>query len=122
MFEFNKLIKISPLLSALLMVGCASLSVTFNPDPKFGQDKNPIYAGTRFDAEALAAPFDGASSDPGSWPDPIIWVFYPFFIVDLPLSMVMDTLLLPYTIPSYHSRTKKSQKPSIDTPEPQATN
>jgi uncharacterized protein YceK len=109
MFAFSKLIKISSLLSALLMVGCASLSVTFNPDPKFGQDKNPIYAGTRFDAMAIAAPFDGpSSSDPRSWPDPIFWVFYPLFIVDLPLSMVMDTLLLPYTI-SHHSKTKQSE-------------
>ena len=61
-------------LLALALSGCATLGITFTDEPK-----NKIYIGVRQD-------FTG-------------WTFAHGGFVDWPFSLVLDTILLPYTIP-----------------------
>ena len=75
-----------------LLMGCASIRGTFVDPPK---DGNRVYAGTRLDLKDIAL---DCECDPiGAVAHLILW---PVFVVDLPLSMVTDTLFLPYTLAS----------------------
>lgn len=62
------------LVLALALSGCATLANTFEDEPK-----NKVYVGVRQD-------FTG-------------WTFAHGGFVDWPFSLVLDTILLPYTIP-----------------------
>jgi uncharacterized protein YceK len=65
-------------------VGCASLVNTI------GGERRP-YAGVQADAHIIGALFDTDRQSPAN-------LFqWPFAFVDMPFSLVMDTLLLPYT-------------------------
>lgn len=64
----------APRVSALALSGCATLANTFEDEPK-----NKIYVGVRQD-------FTGRTFAHGGF-------------VDWPFSLVLDTILLPYTIP-----------------------
>lgn len=97
-----------------VLVGCGSLVGTFDPtisDVEGGGEfkENRIYAGTRVDTKIILAPFEGKG--PG-W-DQSFWAFYPFLLIDLPLSLIADTLLLPYTVPLYYYKNKQ-HSPSIE--------
>lgn len=59
---------------AFALSGCATLANTFKDEPK-----NKIYVGVRQD-------FNG-------------WTFAHGGFIDWPFSLVLDTILLPYTIP-----------------------
>ena len=61
-------------LALLLLAGCGTLANTFEEEPK-----NKIYVGVRQD-------FTG-------------WTFAHGGFLDWPYSLVLDTILLPYTIP-----------------------
>jgi len=69
------------------LAGCASLIGTFAADSQV----NKIYIGTRTDAQLVANGCPGAS--PCLLPRPVA-------ALDLPLSLITDTLLLIYTMPS----------------------
>ena len=71
------------LLLPLLLQGCASLIATVDNKPG---DK--VYAGTRFDAELIC--------EIGASPAGILGLFS---LADLPFSLALDTVLLPYTVP-----------------------
>ena len=58
----------------LALSGCGTLATTFEDEPK-----NKIYIGTRQDFT--------------------LWTFIHGGIFDWPFSLVLDTILLPYTIP-----------------------
>lgn len=78
----------SLLLLTLLLNGCASVIMTFGPpEPR-------VYAGTRFDAGVAGA---GGLCESGNCP--FATEVMPF-VIDLPFSFALDTLFLPYTIPS----------------------
>lgn len=62
------------LVVALSLSGCATLANTFEDEPK-----NKVYVGVRQD-------FTG-------------WTFAHGGLIDWPFSLVLDTILLPYTIP-----------------------
>jgi uncharacterized protein YceK len=76
-------IKFAILISCLFITGCMSLGGTFADDRC-----NKIYAGTSIDIDYLVNNSGGHGI-----------TNVPFIIIDLPFSLVMDTLLLPYTIP-----------------------
>jgi uncharacterized protein YceK len=78
--------RVAAIAAMAAQIGCASLINSF------GEDRHP-YAGVRVDAHIIGAPFD-ASHEAISSVNLFQW---PFAFVDLPLSLVMDTLLLPYT-------------------------
>ncbi len=74
-----------------LAAGCASIRGTFVEPPK---DASRVYAGTRLDWRDIA--LEDCECDPfGAVAHLILW---PVFVIDLPLSMAADTLLLPYTL------------------------
>jgi len=70
-----------------LLPGCASLIGTFAADSQV----NKIYIGARTDAQLVVQGCPDAS--PCLLPR-------PFAALDLPLSLITDTLLLVYTVPS----------------------
>ena len=63
-------------------VGCCSIGAHAHPDERLG-----LYPGVRADADIV-------KRHPG---EIVIlpWFVYPFVVVDLPLSAVLDTVLLP---------------------------
>jgi len=69
--------------------GCLSINGIMNDEEKM------IYIGVRTDAEAISY----FGKDESGWG--------LLGLIDLPLSLVMDTVLLPYTIPHDLSDTKK---------------
>ena len=85
-----------------LLTGCASLLTTVggaelqvDKGSVLEVKKSKVYAGTKVDAFLLGRPFvDGVKGEDGG----AFLLLYPFILIDLPLSMVMDTLLLPYTL------------------------
>lgn len=91
------------LLTALTLTGCASLQNRFHKyDPNDWADgvspiREPryIYPGTQSDLRNLAIPF-WSSGD--ALYDGMVCMFYPVPLIDLPLSIVADTVFLPYDI------------------------
>lgn len=80
-------------LSLSLVSGCATIATLNSDDPETPQ----VYGGTRthldFIIFAIAAHFRS-----GSGGDALALYFVPLFAVDIPLSVVADTFLLPVTI------------------------
>ena len=72
----------SALLLPLLLQGCVSLIGTIDAKPG-----NKVYAGTRLTAEFCDVP-----------PSPAR-ILCPLGLLDLPLTLALDTVLLPYTVP-----------------------
>ena len=93
MRQFNHVIQV--ILTCALashVSGCASLATTFENDPEVD---SKIYIGTRFDSYALASMFTSETDSGGKG---MMVLAFPVFLIDLPLSVIMDTVLLPYTI------------------------
>ncbi len=86
--------KISIILS-LLLSGCSSIGHTFGPSSK--DETNLIYAGSRNSAYKLTHELDGGHAD--GWEIILIPFVYLIGIIDLPFTLGLDTILLPYTIP-----------------------
>lgn len=81
--------------------GCMSLAGTTE------HEKNKIFIGTRQDLELL--PYLANKDEPG-------WGMIG--LIDLPFSLVMDTVFLPYTVVHYFSGTKNSQSPETENNKP----
>lgn len=94
-------IPISMLLAVFILSGCASMRNRFHTCNTKACCVSPIrmphyvYPGTQSEMRNLAIPF-WSSGD--ALYDGITCMFYPVFLVDLPLSFVADTLFLPYDI------------------------
>lgn len=73
-------------LAAALLAGCSTLSETFDDHPRCGPHP---YCGTSSDVELIKAATD---EDAG-----ILRALVPVAVIDLPFSIVADTLFLPYT-------------------------
>lgn len=71
----------------LLTSGCATLTETFEERSHCGNTR--VYCGTRVDALMISMATDESAG--------VLRAFWPLAIMDLPLSLVADTLLLPYT-------------------------
>ncbi|WP_275095491.1 YceK/YidQ family lipoprotein [Oryzomonas japonica] len=72
----------------LMVTGCASSIRTF---AKTAEGENKVYIGTKEWIDTY--------SDPNP-PESTKWQAYFLGLVDMPLSLVMDTLYLPYTVPA----------------------
>ena len=103
------------LLMLVILTGCGTLisQNVLHEKPKDkdqqstkfqNEEKIPsfIYSGTLMDVHMIKAPFDcmsGKEGGEGCWG---VIAFSPIFIIggiiDLPLSFIADTLILPYTI------------------------
>lgn len=70
-----------------LTSGCSTLSETFADRP---HTSSLVYSGTQVDVAVVGALGDETAG--------IFRLFAPFALLDLPLSLAADTLLLPYTI------------------------
>ena len=86
-FAMRQLLVVSSLL--IVLSGCQSIRETFDADAHkwglAGHFKNKIYVGVRSDFQVMAHPY----------------YLSHFFssVIDLPFSVISDTVLLPYTIP-----------------------
>ena len=82
------------LLVVLSLPSCASLRTTFNIGSSGDIDENVprVYSGTIYTGGLILGTYYGELRDY------VPFFFYPVLIVDLPLSLAMDTILLPYTI------------------------
>lgn len=76
------------LVASLLLSACSTMSETFADRPHCGPSL--VYCGTRFDIAVIAAGFIDNSA--------LVKALGPFAAIDLPFSLVADTVLLPYTI------------------------
>ena len=87
--------------------GCGTITVRSDHDDVV----SPIYLGTRFDGGFIAlcvkAPFTKEEDD-------IALLLLPFALIDLPLSLVADTLLLPVTIQEHYSSQRRALKELVD--------
>lgn len=95
-------------LSVALSCGCASsyLHVSFQGV----SEPVPYFYGTGFDAVCVAYPLlDDPGVDPPLKPGPSDWALLaPFCLLDLPLSVTLDTLLLPVDVWS-HQRYERAK-------------
>lgn len=106
------------LLTILLLVSsfsCASIGVRTGAY----SDRTALYPATAVDAAAVSyvatRPFI-SSVDPKFRPDAqegLIYLFLPASIIDLPIAIALDTLLLPYDIYRYRNR-NADQNPRQD--------
>jgi len=80
-------------------------------DPNLAGDYHGprVYSGVRADAQALGSMFNPQS--PAEKEGRGLW---PFFLIDLPLSFIVDTLMLPVTIYEELSKRKKMEE-KVDT-------
>lgn len=107
------------LISALVSLsGCASLYATFrnaNPSKEEPLGGSWAYVGAKTDGLLLVGSIicagggDPACSGGTGW----LWLASPLFLVDLPLSAVADTLLLPYTLHKQNKDEHRGEKPSV---------
>lgn len=83
------------LLASLALCGCASVySVAVDPS------RNDIYGGVRLDGRLIGAAASNGSVHCGlqNCDAPRVWMLAGGALCDLPLSIIGDTLLLPYTL------------------------
>ena len=78
--------QLATMVLAFSLSGCASTLFTLAPD-----DGSKVYVGTRVDA-GLIGEWSQGSSVPG------LHFLIPLCFLDLPLSLVTDTVYLPYTL------------------------
>jgi uncharacterized protein YceK len=116
--------KILIVFCALNLVGCASLYGTFAEDEN-GKSKikfdSKVYIGTKTDGAALIlAPMcAGSHSHPCTGDTWIYLLIWPLALIDLPLSFIADTLLLPYTLTTGKPKELPKEK-TVDVPMKQA--
>ena len=78
--------KIVLILSSLFLYGCGTLTTLKDPCP---------YIGTRYDYNMVVGNFyDGVGFK---------HMTRPFYLIDWPVSFIVDTALLPINIPRYYS-------------------
>lgn len=80
----NIFVHVLCLAGAISLSSCMSFGHTF-----FGRTDDIIYRGTRDDIAELSGENRECCYRPPAW----------FAIIDLPFSFILDTLLLPYTVP-----------------------
>jgi uncharacterized protein YceK len=85
---FQRLRSSVPVLGAALAFGCGSIAVQVTPAEETGYDGPAIYSGTIYDVRGVSR--SGSAEDESS-----IGVL---LILDVPFSLVMDTILLPLTL------------------------
>jgi len=80
------------------LMGCASLLGNLSYS-EFERDiESRVYIGTKIDGTFLASPFLLEPGGEGHQSYALSLLIWPFALVDLPLSFVLDTVLLPYTL------------------------
>ena len=78
-----------------LTTGCSTFSETFADRPHAA---SLVYIGTQVDVAVVGAAGDESAG--------LLRLFWPFALMDLPLSLTADTLLLPYTLYQDSTREK----------------
>ena len=95
---------------AILLVGasaCATSCATILGRNTASAVDSPVYLGTRLDAEGLVMSLEAPFADDES---SLATLFLPCFLIDLPLSLAADTLLLPLTIPEHYGSRRQAAK------------
>lgn len=113
MLSIKCVFKITIFAFAILSYGCATVA-TQSPimDKRFVEESQPprnaemtsnIYSGVAFDFNMLMEALTAKTNDHGGKGQAIFFVGI-FVLIDLPLSFVADTALLPYTIYKQNTR------------------
>jgi uncharacterized protein YceK len=95
----NKLFATLSLL-ALLCSGCGTVITHTGSGSDMGYHRDGVYRGTVADCGAIMAPFMGEAR---------LWFFLPLGLVDLPLSLTADTLILPFDVAERTAQKKDEQ-------------
>jgi len=100
---------ISITFQCMLIGGCSTIATQLSPTQQvakevFGDEEIPlIYGGVRMDAKMVKDISKGGSGQAGG-------IGAMYVLIDFPLSLVADTLLLPYSI--YRTCNENTQLPS----------
>jgi uncharacterized protein YceK len=81
---------------------CSTIGTLYNYPPGSGVDV--VYSGVKTNWIMVSSPIDAAADSHIGFP---FLLLYPFFVVDLVLCSIADTLALPYTL---NIQQKKIQK------------
>jgi len=88
-------------------VACASL-ISLSDDTSSANGPKP-YSGVELDVEGL-----GSSASCTGHGGCVSLLFFPLFLIDLPFSFALDTLLLPYTLTRPTKQATASLRPNIE--------
>ena len=103
-----------PLLA--IQAGCASWLV--RAEGAYSS-RTEIYPATAIDVgtvyHAVTGPFDPHAADPQ---DGLVYLFLPAAIVDLPLALVVDTVLLPHDLHKSSRKASRAKQTSEDSDPP----
>ena len=93
-------------LLVVLLSGCMTIASREGPS-----DYGPVYSGTVFDLKFITYPVFAAmgKADPDLFNMQYYPMFVGIFLLDLPFSLVADTLLLPITISEQKALNRKKQ-------------
>jgi uncharacterized protein YceK len=99
------------LAACLLIVGSGCGTISYQrgnrgPGP-LKVKSSGVYGGVKLDGKYLYACV--APENPVA---PVFWAMAPFVIIDLPLSFVADTIILPYTIPKAMRQQETKTEPN----------
>ena len=84
---------LAPLLAFVLtLASCNSLGTTFDDNWTRKQQVPRVYSGTIWNARSITGHYDNQFRRTS----PVL--YYPAAVFDVPMSFIMDTLLLPYTL------------------------
>lgn len=75
-----------------MLVGCGTMMRFSDKSESKRAHKGQYYAATKIDIAVFRAPYSDA------WFGAIAYWFYPFALIDLPISLAADTLLIPYDV------------------------
>jgi uncharacterized protein YceK len=92
-----------------LASGCGTIqSIKLDNRTEPTKDIHVLYGGVHYDCQMMDPPSSGG------WELPPSYCFFPFALIDLPLSFVADTVMLPYTIPRANHRKQEIAKKVVD--------
>ncbi len=105
-------IKLLAVCVAIGLSGCASLLGRFGGiGSKPPEDKKELYIGTKLDAMGIISiPVCTFGRGGDGCSDRSAILLWPLMVVDLPLSCMADTVLLPYVLVHNHSLSERRGK------------
>jgi len=82
-------------LTYILLQLCACSTIGTLAKHESGSGQNIVYSGAKMDWIVVGSPLEAGGDTHLGYG---IFILYPFFVIDLALCAIADTLMLPYTI------------------------
>lgn len=96
------------LCALLLCPGCSSMELRQTPSVR-DEKKWSIYPGVRMDADFLRMTF-APHGEGERIASRTVGLLFPVFVIDLPFSLVLDTILLPYDLARTAGERQRTQR------------